>query len=95
VPAVSIERFVWTEHAQSRLSERGLTRFEVEGVVREGHGSREVNKGDASWRVHGERSDGRRFAVIYDHPAMGDPALARIVSVWPLRDPPKSTPNAH
>lgn len=91
---MAIERFVWTEHAESRLSERGLTRFEVEEVVREGHGSREVNKGDATWRVHGERSDGRRFAVIYDHPALGDPALARIVSVWPLRDPPKSTPDA-
>ena len=91
---MGIERFTWTEHAESRLSKRRLTRFEVESVVREGHRSREVNKGDASWRVHGERSDGRRFAVIYDHPAMGDSALARIVSVWPLRDPPKSTPDA-
>jgi Domain of unknown function (DUF4258) len=83
---MAVERFIWTEHAELRLGQRGLTRFEVEAVVREGHRSREVNRGDADWRVHGVRSDGRRFAVLYDHPATGDSQVARIVSIWPLRD---------
>ena len=42
----------------------------------------------------GTTGPSKGFAVIYDHPAMGDSALARIVSVWPLRDPSKSTPDA-
>ena len=82
---MDIKRFVWTDHAELRLDERGLTRPDVEEVVRQGHSSREVNRGDANWRVYGTRSDGQRFAVIYDHPALGDAALARIVSVWPVR----------
>ena len=84
--AVEIEHLIWTDHAELRLSDRGLGRLEVEDVVRDGHQHREVNRGDADWRVHGTRSDGRRFAVIYDHPALDDPNLARIVSIWPLRD---------
>ncbi|MEX0971845.1 MAG: hypothetical protein WDZ46_01130 [Solirubrobacterales bacterium] len=64
-----------------------MTRFEVEGVVGDAHRSREVNKGDADWRVYGIRSDGRRFAILYDHPALGSAQVARIVSIWPLRDP--------
>jgi hypothetical protein len=87
---VEIERFIWTEHAERRLGQRGLTRLDVEAVVRDGHDSREINRGDADWRVYGARSDGRRFAVIYDHPAQADAGLARIVSVWPLREPSQS-----
>lgn len=83
---MEIERFIWTDHAELRLSDRGLSRLEVEEVVRDGHQFREVNRGDADWRVYGTRSDGRRFAVIYDHPALDDLGLARIVSIWPLRD---------
>jgi hypothetical protein len=86
---MSIERFIWTEHADLRLSDRGLSRREVEAAVRFGHPLREVNRGDADWRVHGTRSDGRQFAVIYDHPALNDSCTARIVSVWPLRDLPQ------
>ena len=85
---MEIERFIWTDHAELRLGDRGLSSLEVEEVVREGQQIREVNRGDADWRVHGTRSDGRRFAVIYDHPALGDPGLARIVSTWPLRNLP-------
>lgn len=81
-----IERFIWTEHAERRLGQRGLTRHDVEAVIRDDHESREINRGDADWRVYGARLDGRRFAVVYDHPAQGDATLARIVSVWPLRD---------
>ena len=84
---MEIERFIWTEHAELRLSDRGFSRLEVEQVVRDGHQARAVNRGDADWRIEGTRSDGRRFAVIYDHPAHGDPVVARIVSVWALRTP--------
>jgi hypothetical protein len=83
---VEIERFIWTDHAELRLSDRGLSQAEVEAAVRFGHQFREVNRGDADWRVHGTRSDGRQFAVIYDHPVLDDVGMARIVSVWPLRD---------
>lgn len=82
---MAIERFVWTDHAELRLGERGLTRSEVEETVREGHPIREVNRGDADWRVYGVRSDGCNFAVVYDNPVRGDAASVRVVSVWPLR----------
>jgi len=82
---MAIKRFVWTGHAELRLGERGLTRSEVEDTVREGHPIREVNRGDANWRVYGMRSDGRRFTVVYDNPVGGDPGAARVVSAWPLR----------
>jgi hypothetical protein len=59
---------------------------EVEEVIREGHGARALNRGEADWRLYGERADGRRFAVVYDHPVLGDRAAARIVSFWVLRD---------
>lgn len=87
---MKIERFIWTDHAELRLSDRGLSRLEVEEVVRDGHQFREVNCGDADWRVYGTRSDGRRFAVIYDHPALDDLGQARIVSIWPLRNLPSA-----
>jgi hypothetical protein len=82
---VAIERFIWTEHAELRLGQRGLTRFDVEVAVREGHEGRELNRGNADWRVYGSRPDGRRFAVIYDNPARGDVATVCVVSAWPLR----------
>jgi len=82
---MAIERFVWTDHAELRLGERGLTRAEVEETVREGHPIREVNWGDADWRVYGVRSDGRKFAVVYDNPVRGDAGAVRVVSAWPLR----------
>lgn len=81
-----VGRIYWTSHALERVSQRGLERREVEGVIREGHGRRALNRGEADWRLYGTRSDGRRFAVVYDHPVFGDPAAARIVSVWVLRD---------
>jgi hypothetical protein len=82
---MAIERFVWTDHAELRLGERGLTRSEVEETVREGHPIREVNRGDADWRVYGVRSDGRKFAVVYDNPVRGDAGAVCVVSAWPLR----------
>lgn len=82
---MEIERFVWTDHAELRLRDRGLTRLEVEEAIREAHEVREANQGDADWRVYGVRPDGCRFAVIYDNPSRGDARTARVVSVWPLR----------
>lgn len=82
---MTINRFIWTDHAELRIAERGLSRAEVERTINDRHDSREVNRGDADWRVQGTRPDSRSFIVIYDHPAMGSTDIARIVSVWPLR----------
>lgn len=81
-----IERFVWTDHAELRLDQRSLLRFEIEEAVRRAHKIREQNRGDADWRIYGVRPDGRRFTVIYDSPVRGDASTARIVSAWPLRE---------
>ena len=81
-----IERIHWTDHARLRLVERGVAADEVEQAVRDGHQHRELNRGDADWRAYGVRSDGRRFAVAYDHPVFGDSGAARIVTIWVLRD---------
>lgn len=82
---MAIERFQWTHHAEQRLGERRLTRVEVEQAIRDRHGDRQINAGSADWLVHGVRSDGKSFGVVYDNPVKGDPGSARIVSVWPLR----------
>jgi len=37
------------------------------------------------WSVHGTRSDGKGFAVVYNSPADGDSGAARIISTWPVR----------
>jgi uncharacterized protein DUF4258 len=83
---LAIKRFIWTEHAELRLGQRGLTKADVEDAVREGHEDRQINQGDADWRVEGVRADGREFAVIYDNPVRGDASAARVVSIWPLRE---------
>jgi hypothetical protein len=82
---VGIRGFIWTDHAELRLEQRGLVRFEVEEAIREGHETREINAGNADWRIYGERSDGCRYVVVYDSPVEGDESTARIVSAWPLR----------
>jgi hypothetical protein len=82
---MAIERFVWTDHALERLAQRRLTRREVEQAVEREHEARKPNRGAGDWRVHDQRIDGRRFAVIYDHPVGRDQRAARIVTVWPLR----------
>jgi hypothetical protein len=81
-----VDRIYWTRHALLRVVQRGLFQGEVERVIRQGHSARALNRGEADWRIYGTRSDGRRFVVVYDSPALGDPAAARIVSVWVLRD---------
>jgi hypothetical protein len=81
-----IERICWTSHALERVDQRGLVREEVEAVLRQDHTMRALNRGEADWRLHGATRAGRRFAVIYDQPVLGDRAAARIVSVWVVRD---------
>jgi hypothetical protein len=43
--SVAIERFIWTDHAEQRVSERGLPGPEVERAISERHETREVNRG--------------------------------------------------
>jgi len=81
---VAIGRFQWTQHAEQRLCERHLGRDEVERAIRDRHAGRQINAGSADWRVHGTRSDGKRFAVVYDNPA-DDAGAVRIISAWPVR----------
>jgi Domain of unknown function (DUF4258) len=82
---MAIRRFIWTDHAELRLEDRGFARVDIENAIREGHLVRSLNLGDADWRIHGVRSDSRPFAVIYDHPVRGDKSAVRIVSMWSLR----------
>jgi hypothetical protein len=82
--AMAIERFVWTDHALQRLQERGLTRFEVEAVIREGHDGRVPNEDGADWLIATRTQSGISIEAIYDHPHAGDETVVRIVSVWRL-----------
>ncbi|MGH2854049.1 MAG: hypothetical protein ACRDLF_07635 [Solirubrobacteraceae bacterium] len=79
---MTIERFVWTIHAEERRTQRLLDRSELERAIRDGHTDREINRGDADWRIYGLLIDGRRFVAVYDHPHGADHTAVRIVSVW-------------
>ena len=73
-------RFIWTAHAEERLSERGLTRTAVEQAIRENHRIRETNDGAANWRL-----DAGRFVVVYDHSDAAGIVTVCVVSVWAKR----------
>jgi len=79
-----IERFIWTEHALDRCRRRFLDRTDLERAVRRAHDERRHNDGEADWLVHGLAADGRRFAIVYDHPVGEDHRAALIVSLWEL-----------
>jgi hypothetical protein len=79
---MAIERFIWTTHAEDKRVRRVLDRSVVERSIRNGHAERQLNRGDADWRIHGLLVDGRRFVAVYDHPHGTDHAAVRIVSVW-------------
>jgi len=83
-PAVSIDRFVWSEHATLRLAQRRLERSDVEEAIRASHDERKVNEGEADWLVQGMTPLGVRVEVIYDHPIDNDETAIRIVSAWRL-----------
>ena len=77
-----IERFIWSTHAVDRLDDRHLTRGEVERAIRDGISHRQLNYGKADWLLAGITITGISFEAVYDHPAHGQPATARVVSVW-------------
>lgn len=79
---MTIERFVWTTHAEDRRTQRLLDRSEVERAICNSHANRQINPGDADWLIDGLLADGRHFEVVYDHPHGSDHALVLIVSVW-------------
>lgn len=81
---MTIERIIWTSHAEDRCARRLLDRAAVELAILDGHSDRQINRGDAAWRVYGLLADGRRFAAVYDHPHKEDRACALIASVWEL-----------
>ncbi|HKI18277.1 MAG TPA: DUF4258 domain-containing protein [Isosphaeraceae bacterium] len=84
---MAIERFQWTEHAEQRLGERRLARGDVERATRDGHGNRQINAGRADWLLTGITAEKVPFEAVYDHPADGDAAVARVVSAWRLDQP--------
>jgi hypothetical protein len=77
-----IERFIWTTHAEKRRAERLLDRSALERSIHDGHGERQINRGEAAWRIYGLLADGRHFVIAYYHPHGSDHAAVRIVSVW-------------
>jgi hypothetical protein len=79
---VAIEYFIWTAHALLRLDERHLGRSDVEQAIRDGHGGRKVNNGQADWLIEGITANGVRFEAVYDHPVGNGEPAARIVSAW-------------
>jgi hypothetical protein len=79
---VSIETFIWTDHALLRLSQRRLERFDVEQAIRANHDERKTNDGQADWLVLATTPLGVRIEAIYDHPVGHDEATIRIVSAW-------------
>lgn len=82
VEIVSIETFIWTDHALLRLSQRRLERFDVEEAIGASHDERKANDGQADWLVRAMTPLGVRIEAIYDHPVGNDEATIRIVSAW-------------
>jgi hypothetical protein len=79
---MSIETFIWTDHALLRLSQRRLERFDVEEAIRANHDERKANDGQADWLVRATTALGVRIEAIYDHPVGSAEATIRIVSAW-------------
>jgi hypothetical protein len=76
--------FYWTRHAEERLTQRQLTRGDVEQAIREHHDDRQVNTGRADWLLSTSSAAGVPFEAVYDHPVSGDATAVRIVSAWRL-----------
>jgi|HubBroStandDraft_6_1064221.scaffolds.fasta_scaffold199101_3 hypothetical protein len=82
VEVVSIETFIWTDHALLRLSQRRLESVDAEEAIRANHDERRPNDGQADWLVRAMTQLGVRIEAIYDHPVRNDGATIRIVSAW-------------
>jgi hypothetical protein len=83
---VSVETFIWTNHALLRLSERRLDRLDVEEAIRASHDERKANDGRADWLIGAITPLGVRIEAIYDHPVGDDEATIRVVSAWRLEN---------
>ncbi len=81
---MTIQRFVWTTHAEDKRARRLLDRSELESAILAGHADRQINHGAADWLIRGLLIDGRRFEIVYDHPHGYDHTTVRIVSVWDI-----------
>lgn len=79
-----VTRIIWSAHAQRRRSQRLIDQVAVENTILANHSNRMINRGEADWRLDGLLADGRRFAVVYDHPAHSDPGVALVVSLWDM-----------
>ena len=79
---MSIEKFIWTDHALLRLFQRRLDHFDVEATIRANHEERRANDGKADWLVRAITPLGVRIEAIYDHPVGLDEAAIRVVSAW-------------
>lgn len=79
---MAIERFVWTAHALLRLDQRRLDRADVERAIRDVHGARHANDGQADWHIQAITAHGVRFEAVYDQPVGSDENSACVVSVW-------------
>jgi hypothetical protein len=86
VEAVSVDTFIWTNHALLRLSQRRLDRLDVEEAIRANHDEREDNDGRADWLIRAMTPLGVRIEAIYDHPVGDDDATIRVVSAWRMED---------
>ncbi|MGA2162980.1 MAG: DUF4258 domain-containing protein [Solirubrobacteraceae bacterium] len=84
---MTVECFIWTNHAEERRAERLFDRPDVERAIRAGHADRRINHGEADWRVHGLTIDGRRFAALYDHPCRADDKTVLVVNVLDAPSP--------
>jgi hypothetical protein len=83
---VSVETFIWTNHALLRLSQRRLDRVDVEEAIRANHDERKANDGRADWLIRVMTPLGVRIEAIYDHPVGDDDATIRVVSAWRLEN---------
>jgi hypothetical protein len=81
---VTINRFIWTDHAEFRREQRHLDRTAIEHAIANGHDDRQVNDGRAEWLLTGKTAEHVPFEVVYDHPHGTDENAVRIVSVWRL-----------
>jgi Domain of unknown function (DUF4258) len=79
---VSVETFIWTNHALLRLSQRRLERFDVEQAIRTNHDERKTNDGQADWLLRAMTPLGVWIEAIYDHPVADDEETVRVVSAW-------------
>jgi hypothetical protein len=68
---------VFTQHAERRASERGLSVTEVADAVLTGHDRRVRDPGAANWLLRD-----RGMAIVYNWPDGDDATTAVVISLW-------------